>query len=346
MSATYVTSKVDRIAFNSIPLINISGLYSEKYDDREAAVSAIAYAARNVGFFIIEGHHVSPDITERLLRASEDFFSKTEDYKRQFYIGTNGYHNGYVPMDEEGYGSKVPDYKEAFNANEDFEPNEDFVLNQKYPLVGPVNWPDLPGFRDDINSYFQEVQKLGKYLWGAFSLGLGLTEDVFRKETDRPPCFLRMIRYPPNNENDDAVGLSAHTDYEAFTILLTMQEGLEVMNENGEWIDVPQIPGTFIVNIGDMLESMTAGQFVATTHRVRKVKEERYSFPFFFSCDHDTPVKPLPQIATDDKMYLTTTFGTHLWAGLVNTYSYLSREVEAGRLPRPEKELVTFGYVK
>jgi len=49
-----------------------------------------------------------------------------------------------------------------------------------------------------------------------------------------------------------------------------------VLNGAGEWIDVPPVPGTFVVNIGDMLELWTNGAYVATSHRVCKVKEERY----------------------------------------------------------------------
>ena len=73
-----------------------------------------------------------------------------------------------------------------------------------------------------------------------------------------------------------------------------------MINGAGEWIDVPPVDGTFVVNIGDLLELWTNGAFVATSHRVRKVAEERYSFPLFFNVDYDTEVKPLPQFASPD----------------------------------------------
>lgn len=337
----------DRKTFKSIPVIDISGLYSDNIEQHEAVAAEVGNASRNVGFFVVKGHHVAPEVIDGIVSAAKDLFSKSDSYKRQYYIGSNGYHNGYVPMGEERFGNQTPDYKEAFDCNEDLPADDPKVLNQKYPLLGPINWPDIPSFRERTDKYFQDVQKVGQHLWRGFSLALGLPEDAFRKEVENPPSFLRMIHYPPNEENTDAVGISSHTDYEAFTILLTLQSGLEVMNESGDWISVPLIPGTFVVNIGDTLESMTDGQFLATTHRVRKVKQERYSFPLFFSCAHDTAVKPLPQFDSGHSTYTTTTFGAHLWASLVNTYEYLSRGVEEGRLPRPENwELGTFGHQK
>ena len=87
-----------------------------------------------------------------------------------------------------------------------------------------------------------------------------------------------------------AHGIGAHTDYECFTLLHATAPGLEVLNGAGEWIEAPPLPGAFIVNIGDMLELLTNGEFLATTHRVRKVREERYSFPLFFNVDYATRI--------------------------------------------------------
>ena len=106
------------------------------------------------------------------------------------------------------------------------------------------------------------------------------------------------MHYPYNPDAEDGEGIGAHTDYECFTLLKPTAPGLEVLNGAGEWIDVPPVPGTFVVNIGDMLELWTNGAFVATSHRVRKVAEERYSFPLFFNVDYHTEVKPLPQFAS------------------------------------------------
>lgn len=330
--------------FDSIPIIDIGDLYGNNKEKRMSVASEIGDAARNVGFFIIKGHHIHQDIMDGLLTAAKDFFSTPEEYRKQYLIGLNGFHNGYIPIGGEGFGNEVPDLKESFYTSEDLDPNDPVVRNQKFPLMGPVNWPDIPQFKERVSKYFEEARCLGQYLWRGFALALGLTEESFTDEFQLPPCFFRINHYPQNDEDADSLGMSPHTDYEAFTILLTMQEGLEVMNDKYEWIEVPRIPGTFVVNIGDALELMTAGKFVATTHRVRKVNEERYSFPLFFSRNHTNEVKPLPQFDGESAKYTATTIGDHLWACLVKSHKYLAQGVEEGKFPAPnEKGIRNYG---
>ncbi len=140
--------------------------------------------------------------------------------------------------------------------------------------------------------------EVGHRLLWAFAVALGEDPDVFSRHATKTPSQLRLVHYPYNAEAKDGQGIGAHTDYECFTLLKPTAPGLEVLNGAGEWIDVPPMEGTFVVNIGDMLELWTNGAFVATSHRVRKVAEERYSFPLFFNVDYHTEVKPLPQFAS------------------------------------------------
>jgi isopenicillin N synthase-like dioxygenase len=153
-----------------------------------------------------------------------------------------------------------------------------------------------------------------------------LDEDHFDRHLARPPSQLRLIHYPYDPSALDQEGIGAHTDYEFFTVLRGTAPGLEVRNGAGEWIDAPPIPGAFVVNIGDMLEVWTNGVFRATAHRVRKVAEERYSFPFFAACDYRTVVEPAAQFVTSERpaRFGRVVAGEHLWAQTVKTFSYLA----------------------
>ena len=115
---------------------------------------------------------------------------------------------------------------------------------------------------------------------------------------------------------------------------ITYANGLEVMNGAGAWIDVPPQPGGLVINIGDMLEAWTNGAFTATSHRVRKVGTERYSFPFFATCDHQTVVAPHPRFVSDARpaRYPPIVSGEHLFAQTVKTFAYLKarRGADAG----------------
>jgi isopenicillin N synthase-like dioxygenase len=158
-----------------------------------------------------------------------------------------------------------------------------------------------------------------------------------------------LVHYPYDINAKDSQGIGAHTDYECFTILLTTAPGLEVMNARGEWIDAPPVKNAFIVNIGDMLEIWTAGAFIATTHRVRKVSEERYSFPLFVACDYHTVVSPLPQFVSKEALeqYPPINAGAHLFAQTAQTFRYLMNRLDSGDMSLPEgsRPVATFGQV-
>jgi isopenicillin N synthase-like dioxygenase len=102
---------------------------------------------------------------------------------------------------------------------------------------------------------------------------------------------MRLLRYPSQaHAAQGTFGIGAHCDYECFTILGQDQVGgLLVQNSAGEWIDAPPVPGTFVVNIGEMMARWTNDVFLATRHRVINASQrKRWSIPFFFATNYDT----------------------------------------------------------
>ena len=238
---------------------------------------------------------------------------------------------------EEAPDPSKADAKEAFDLSFELPDDHPEVLAGT-PMMGANVWPDIDGFADDVYAYYQDVFAVGRALMGGFEQALGLEANTLLGEVTEPPSQLRLIHYPYDPNAQDAQGIGAHTDYECFTLLRPTAPGLEVMNGAGEWIDVPYREDALVVNIGDMLEIWTNGAFVATSHRVRKVKEERYSFPLFFAADYHSQVAPLPQLLKDGETpnYEPLSAGDHLWAQTIQTFNYLKKRLADGEIELPD----------
>ncbi|HEX3547737.1 MAG TPA: 2-oxoglutarate and iron-dependent oxygenase domain-containing protein [Mycobacterium sp.] len=325
-------------SFTSVPVVDIGGLRSPDLAERERVAEQVGKAAREIGFLYVSGAGVNDALFDRLLASTTEFFALPIEEKMRSYIGLSTCHRGYVPVGEEGVETGMPDLKEAFDTALDLPADDpDYLAGN--PMLGPNVWPELPGFGEAVTAYYQAVLDVGHRLLWALAVALGEDPDTFTRHATKTPSQLRLVHYPYNPDAEDRLGIGAHTDYECFTLLKATSAGLEVMNGAGAWIDVPPIPGTFVVNIGDMLELWTNGAFVATSHRVRKVKEERFSFPLFFNVDYHTEVKPLPRFASGDGARPALRAGEHLFAQTAQTFAYLRDRIDSGELVLPHDSL-------
>jgi len=333
--------------FDRLPVVDVSALASDDPAARRAVAAELGRAARDCGFLYVTGHGISRDLRERLLAQAKAFFALPEAEKMKSYIGLSGLsHRGYVPEGEEGFGEGSKDRKEGFDLSFELAPDDPLVVAGT-PMCGANRWPALPGFAEDVGAYYAAAMALGLRLARALAVSLDLAEETFARYVTKPLSQLRLLHYPFDADAPaDRPGIGAHTDYEIFTILMPTAPGLEVMNGAGEWIDAPPVADAFVVNIGDMLEVWTNGTFVATSHRVRKVGEERYSFPLFFGCDYHTLVEPLPPFVGEGRpaKYAPIKAGDHLWAQTAQSFAYLKVRLAAGEFALPEGSLAPFSF--
>jgi len=129
----------------------------------------------------------------------------------------------------------------------------------------------------------------------AFEIPVGTFDEFFRSRGSSgenvashwmpPQHRLKLIKYPPNASTDPGQGVGAHKDssgWLTFLYQVGQEEGLEVVNSSGQWIQVPPIADSFVVNFGNAFEAATGGAVKATIHRVVAPKlRPRYSIPFF-----------------------------------------------------------------
>ncbi|MET8415320.1 isopenicillin N synthase family dioxygenase [Streptomyces sp. NPDC005134] len=326
-------------SFTELPVVDITALRTGRPEERAYALAELGRAARETGFLYLSGHGIDPALFDRLLDAAKAFFARPVEEKMACWIGKSSNHRGYVPEGEEVFAGATPDRKEAFDLSLE-------LPEVTGPLLGPNQWPALSGFREPVTAWYDAVLALGHTLFGGFAEALGLPRDAFAPYLTRPTSQLRLIHYPYDPTAEDRPGIGAHTDYECFTLLRPTAPGLEVMNGAGEWIDAPPLDDCFVVNTGDLLELWTNGEFAATSHRVRKVTEERYSFPLFCTVDYDTLIAPLPAFTGPGRPARPgVVAGEHLYAQTVQTFGYLGRRLADGEttLPAGALPLSSFG---
>lgn len=308
-----------------LPLVDITKLASERFEDRLLVVRELDRACAEAGFLYITGAQLDRTLFLDLVSRAKRYFALDRESKMKSYIGKSENHSGYVPVGEEQLGAGECDLKEAFDVNCDYRHREG-----RRPLLGPNLWPEMPGFREDVQAYYRHVTAIGGQLFRAFALALGLDEDHFDAHLRHPPSQLRLIHYPFDATAEDRPGIGSHTDYECFTLLFATAPGLQIVDKQGRWVDLPLIEDTMILSIGDMMEVLSNGRYVATRHRVKKVREERYSFALFHACDYDYVVEPV--VRDEAPRYAPLKGGEHLFNQTAQSFAYLKRRIASGEL--------------
>lgn len=342
------------LAFTEIPVVDISALSGGDAAAFDATAREIGQAARTVGFFYITGHGIPAALVERTYALSRAFHTAPLEQRMEVHVAHSPGTRGYIPSsvqwtdpDPELHRLVQPDPGDfdflgkpllhaAFDVSLEL-PEDDPDFRAGNLMLVPNQWPAwLPEMQAEVLAYYDAVAAVGERLFRAFAASLGLPEGFFAEKALKPPSQLRLLYYPPNDlpMSRDNFGIGQHSDFECFTILNQLSPGLQVMNAADEWVEAPPIPGSFIVNIGDLLEGWTNGLFKATQHRVVNTGRERFSLPLFFAVDYDTVVEPLPQFVDEQNppAYTRIVAGKHLAGFSVNAAKHLRRRIRSGEL--------------
>ncbi|MFB9412083.1 isopenicillin N synthase family dioxygenase [Dactylosporangium matsuzakiense] len=322
-----------------LPVIDIAGLVRHGEDSRAAA--EIADACRASGFFYVAGHGVDAGLIARLDSAAREFFALPEDVKAEIAMHRGGRAwRGFFPVGGE-LTSGVPDRKEGLYFGTELGPDSPQV-RARLPLHGANLFPrQVPGLREAVLEYIEVLTRTAQAVLRGVAGSLGLDANYFADGYTRNPTVLfRIFHYPPSPPQATDWGVGEHTDYGLLTLLLQDDNGGLQVKRDGGWIDAPPIDGTFVCNIGDMLDRLTGGWYRSTPHRVRNTSgNERLSFPFFFDPDFAAEVPPLPGRAEraqsgpaqrwdgQDLRAFTGTYGDYLVAKVGKVFPELIADV-------------------
>jgi isopenicillin N synthase-like dioxygenase len=323
-----MAAEAARVSRATLPIIDVSDLGSQDIAAQRNVTAALHEACSSHGFFYIRNHGVPEPLVAAVFDEAERFFALPTAQKADVDKAKSSANRGYEPLSGQTLEAGAPpDLKEGFYIGPEIAADDPRVLAGKFNQ-GPNQWPaGLPGFRHAMESYFSEMLALGARLMGGLALSLNLSEDHFAAFCCEPIATLRLLHYPPQPANaaPGQKGAGAHTDFGGLTLLRQDDVGgLQVWDQASQgWIHADPVPGTYVVNLGDMIARWTNDRYRSTLHRVvNSSGRERYSVPFFFVGNPDHAVSCLPTCLSpgETAKYPPTTVEAHLREMYRRTY--------------------------
>lgn len=289
----YATAKIIDVA--TIPVIDMAPLIDGSVETRRHVAAGFRRAASEVGFFYVKNHPVPAAVIEHAAEAARRFFALPSDIKNQ--VRAEGWHRGFLSVGQaKMYDDAKVDLKESFVYGlEIADDDPDFRAGNT--LVVPNRWPKfMPELRPALYPYFEAAVQCGRALLRGFALGMDLPEDCFVKAWRKNISRGAAIYYPPQPPDlgEEHFGVAPHTDFGVVTVLWQDESGgLQVLDRNKQWVTAHPIPGTLVVNVGDLLARWTNDGFASTPHRVvNTTGHARYSMPVAVDPDHETLIDP------------------------------------------------------
>lgn len=284
-----------------IPVLSLS-----QFDGRRGEFTdRIGQAWRDFGFVGIRNHGIAETTIDSAYAVFRQFFGLSDQIKRTYRLPGQGGARGYTGFGvEQAKDHSVPDLKEFWHVGREIEGDNAFP-----DILLPNLWPaEVPEFRRAALELYRALDNLGAQLLAAIALDLGLERDWFADKVDYGNSILRPIHYPPiANAPEGAVRAARHEDINLITLLIgSKEQGLEILTRDERWVPVSTLPGTIVVNVGDMLQRLSNHVYASTTHRVvnppgQAARQPRYSIPFFLHPNPDFLIETLPQCITPER---------------------------------------------
>ena len=318
------------MAESFVPVIDIEPFLSGGAEAKSRVAAEVDDACRNIGFLVISGHGVAETQTKAMRCVTRAFFDLPHWEKLRIKMPPDRY-RGFMAVGSEDVAysmdehQNTPDWRECFvSGPSDHAYDEYHYGPDGWRFFAANLWPDNPAeMRALWQIYYKEMERLAGDLMRIFAVALGLDETFFTDKIDKHITNFTASYYPPQPTVpvEGQLRCGPHSDYGSLTILSsdTPVGGLQVRGKEGAWSDVPCIPGTFTVNIGDLMAEWTNDRWRSTIHRVvnpprSEANSSRLSLLFFHQPNYDAVVKCLPTCttATNPPRYERITSGAHV----------------------------------
>lgn len=283
------------MSFTEIPIVDLSAHHHKAGTSTQALGEHLVQICHEVGFFVLTGHGLDPALLETVALQAQTLFQLPQTVKQGIDKRHSRHFRGWEPVGTE-FTNGRPDIREQVDLWSEHAPRSADVQPDYLRLLGPNQWlpeSELPGFRAALEHWFVALGGLADELMALLSQGLGLAPNEFQKRFGQERMSLtKLISYPATPPGE--FGVNAHHDTGFLTLVAPgAVAGLQVQAPSGNWIDVPNVPGALVVNLGEMLQAMTGNYLLATPHRV-VTGEPRLSLAYFHGPALDTSLVRLP----------------------------------------------------
>jgi isopenicillin N synthase-like dioxygenase len=265
--------EASKVSVASLPVIDISGLSGSGAGDRKAVGARLRAACLDKGFFYIKNHGVSEQLVDDVFKEAAEFFALPVDQKAEVDKARSKANRGYEPLQGQTLEAGAPpDLKEGYYIGPDHRADDPRVVAGMFNH-GANQWPARrPNFRPVMQAYLQVMLDLSARMMGGVALSLDLPDNYFADYCSDAMATVRLLHYPPQppQARPGQKGAGAHTDFGGLTLLRQDNVGgLQVWDQTSDgWIHADPIPGTYVVNLGDMIARWTNGRYRSTVHRV------------------------------------------------------------------------------
>jgi isopenicillin N synthase-like dioxygenase len=289
-------------ATRAIPVIDFGPAFRGETGGLEAVAAQVRHACERVGFFYLAGHGVAQSVIDEAFDAAREFHAMPVEDKMRLKINENNI--GYLPFNQSMQRASTvhkatrPNYNESFFISHDRSADHPDVLAEK-PLRGRNQWPEgRERMRAAMLRYFKTLEGVSERMLPVLARALDMPAGYFSPFFENEAHInLRFLHYPPQETDDEEqFGQAPHTDNSFITMLAREAvPGLAVRLPSGEWLAPPVIPGTLLVNLGNIMKRWSNDRFLSTPHGVlNDTGTDRYSIAFFYSPNPASVLECLP----------------------------------------------------
>ena len=296
-----------------IPTLDMAPYLAGEPGGRETVAARLREISMTIGFFYLKGHGIPQSLIDGVFAQSRRFHALPDDEKKKLpYFATGSFKSGYQACAEDDYqrtnvniiSGARPNLLAKFSINREGGSGGRSMTEEQRRAVVNV-WPEnLPGFKETLQDYHAAIERLGRQFLPLWAVSLDLPPDYFAPLFETPHLTMSLLHYPPQPEvGNRQYGIAPHTDNALMTFLAQADiPGLAVRMPSGHWRAVEIVPGTLLVNTGNLVVRWTNEQYLSTKHRVINGNPvDRYSIPVFFGPSGDAVIEVLPTCQGPDR---------------------------------------------